>query len=164
MKLAKMGLFQLLQQGDKKVEFIAFKDRSLAYVNSSMGYPAYYPVFPVEMKKPIKAVLMDLDGTTVRSEEFWIWIIEKTVASLLENSAFTLEKSDLSFVSGHSVSEHLKYCTKKYCPEKTVEEARAFYFKNTHHEMEEIMNGRGKKGAFTPSSGIKKFLMKLKYH
>jgi len=148
--------------GDKKVEFIAFEKHTLAYVNSSMGYPAYYPVHPVNMQRPIKAVLMDLDGTSVRSEEFWIWIIELTVATLLNNSKFELEESDLPYVSGHSVSEHLKYCIEKYCPENTVEEARKYYFEHTHREMNEIMEGRGKENAFTPTPGLKNFLYELK--
>jgi beta-phosphoglucomutase len=161
-EVGKDGVVSITATGDKKVEFVSFQKHSLAYVKSAMSYPAYYPVHPVEFKRPIKAVLMDLDGTTVRSEEFWIWIIEKTVASLLDNPGFQLEESDLAFVSGHSVSEHLKYCIKKYCHEKTVEEARDFYFQHTHHEMDEIMEGRGKRGAFTPSPGIKDFLMELK--
>lgn len=161
-EVGKDGVASIMATGDKKVEFIAFGSHSLAYVKSAMGYPAYYPVHPVEMKKPIKAVLMDLDGTTVRSEEFWVWIIEMTIASLLGNPKFKLEEADIPFVSGHSVSEHLKYCIKKYCPEKTVEEARIYYFQHTHHEMDEIMKGRGKKGAFTPSPGIKDFLLELK--
>jgi len=66
----------------------------------SHGYPAYYPLQPVRMQKPIRAVLMDLDGTTVRSEEFWIWIIQMSVASLSGNPDFTLEEEDLPFVSG----------------------------------------------------------------
>ena len=69
--------------GDGKVEFIAFADRTLARVNSAMGYPAYYPVHPVAIERPLEAVLMDLDGTSVRSEEFWIWIIQLSTASLL---------------------------------------------------------------------------------
>lgn len=158
----KGGVVSITATGDRKVEFISFAKHSLAYVNSSMGYPAYYPIFPVEMEKPVKAVLMDLDGTTVRSEEFWIWIIEKTIASLLENTLFKLHESDMPFVSGHSVSEHLKYCIKKYCPNKSVEEARGQYFKHTHNEMNEILRGRGKKGAFTPSPGVKEFLLELK--
>lgn len=161
-EVGKDKVISITATGDRKVEFIAFSDHTLAYVKSSMNYPAYYPVHPVEMRKPVKAVLMDLDGTTVRSEEFWIWIIQKTVASLLSNSKFELEESDIPFVSGHSVSEHLKYCIKKYCPEKTVEEAREIYFGHTHFEMDEIMKGRGKKGAFTPSPGIKEFLLELK--
>ena len=162
--VGKNGVNAIAATGDGKVEFICFDDRSLAFVNSGMGYPAYYPVHPVEMKKPIKAVLMDLDGTSVRSEEFWIWIIEKTTASLLENPGFQLEEADIPFVSGHSVSEHLTYCINKYCADKTVEEARDFYFQHTHFEMNEIMEGRGKPNAFTPTEGIAKFLYRLKEH
>lgn len=129
---------------------------------SEMGCPAYYPVHDVKIEKPLKAVLMDLDGTTVHSEHFWIGIIEKTTASLLGDPKFKLEACDEPHVSGHSVSEHMQYCVRKYCPDKTVEEARRYYFKHTNHEMNEIMEGRGKKGAFTPSPGIKEFLCELK--
>ena len=156
------GVRQILSTGDKKVEFIIFEDRTIAYVKSLMGYPAYYPVPDVKIEKPLKAVLMDLDGTTVRSEKFWIWIIQLTTASLLGKPKFELEEADISFVSGHSVSEHLTHCVEKYCPDKTVEEARSFYFEHTHREMEAIMQGKGRKNAFTPTAGIKEFLLELK--
>lgn len=162
--VGKNGVNAIAATGDGKVEFICFDDKSIAFVKSGMGYPAYYPVFPVQMKKPVRAVLMDLDGTSVHSEAFWIWIIELTTASLLKNPKFQLEEADIPFVSGHSVSEHLTYCINKYCPEKKVEEARAYYFQHTHHEMNEIMEGRGKPKAFTPTPGIREFLYKLKEH
>lgn len=161
-RVGKEGVVCIFSTGDKKVEFIAYESHTIAYVKSNMGYPAYYPVHPVEMQTPVKAVLMDLDGTTVRSEEFWMWIIEKTTRELLGSKNFELEQCDLPFVSGHSVSEHLKYCINKYCPDKTVEEAREYYFKHTHVEMEAIMNGHGRKNAFTPAKGIKEFLLNLK--
>ena len=156
------GVTAVVATGDNKVEFIVFKDHTLAYVKSAMGYPAYYPVTGRNLKKPVKAVLMDLDGTSVHSEHFWVWIIEQTTARLLGNSSFKLEASDLPFVSGHSVSEHLQYCIKKYCPRKTVEEARTFYFEHTRREMRAILEGRGKPGAFTPTPGLKEFLYALK--
>jgi beta-phosphoglucomutase len=158
----KDGVSAILATGDRKLEFIVFGDHVLAYVNSALGYPAYYPVLPVTLKKPVKAVLMDLDGTSVRSEDFWIWIIERTTASLLDNKKFEMEEADLPFVSGHSVSEHLEYCVKKYCPDKTVEQARKYYFEHTHYEMNEIMEGRGRPNAFTPTPGLKEFLYALK--
>ena len=105
----------------------------------------------------MKAVLMDLDGTSVKSEEFWIWIIEMTTASLLGDPNFKLEQEDLPYVSGHSVSEHLQYCINKYCPNESVERARTLYFEHTHREMNEIMEGRGKEGAFVPTPGLKSF-------
>ena len=156
------GVKSITATADGKVEFIAFDGHTLAYVKSAMGYPAYYPVHPVSLEKPVKAVLMDLDGTSVRSESFWIWIIQQTIASVLGNPKFELEDADLPYVSGHSVSEHLQYGLGKYCPGKTVEEARRFYFEHTDREMRAILEGRGKQGAFTPSPGLKEFLLALK--
>ncbi|MCP4379617.1 MAG: HAD hydrolase-like protein [bacterium] len=161
-RVGAVGVESVTATGDGKVEFVGLEDRCLAHVTSAMDYPAYYPVHPVKMDKPIKAVLMDLDGTSVRSEEFWIWIIQMSTASLLGDPKFTLEEADLPFVSGHSVSEHLQHCIRKYCPDKTVEEARTHYFEHTRREMKEIMEGRGREGAFVPSPGLKEFLYELK--
>lgn len=156
------GVQAIVTTGDKKVEFVDFGTHTLAYVKSALGYPAYYPVHPARIERPVKAVLMDLDGTSVRSEEFWIWIIEQTTASLLKNPKFQLEQEDIPFVSGHSVSEHLKYCIKKYCPEASLEDARNFYFEHVNREMKEIMEGRGRENAFVPTPGLKDFLFALK--
>lgn len=158
------GVKRITATGDRKVEFVAFSGQTLAYVKSAMGYPAYYPVHQVSVAKPLKAVLMDLDGTSVHSESFWIWIIQLTTASLLGRPGFELENSDLPHVSGHSVSEHLQYCIRKYCPGKKVEDARRFYFEHTHREMRAIMDGSGRADAFKPAPGLKDFLMELKGH
>ncbi len=164
------GRFQTGQNGvasittiaDRKLEFIAFRTHTLALVNSALGYPAYYPVHPVRLEKPVQAVLMDLDGTSVRSEGFWVWIIQITTASLLDNPRFELEEEDLPFVSGHSVSEHLQYCIDKYCPDQSLERARELYFEHTHREMQAILQGKGRSDAFQPAPGLKDFLLALK--
>jgi beta-phosphoglucomutase-like phosphatase (HAD superfamily) len=156
------GVRSVAATADRKVEFVEFAGHSLAYVKSAMGYPAYYPVHPVTVTKPLKAVLMDLDGTSVHSESFWIWIIQLTTASLLGRPTFELEESDLPHVSGHSVSEHLQHCIRKYCPAQKVEDARRFYFEHTHREMRAIMDGRGRADAFRPAPGLKEFLLELK--
>ncbi|MDZ4858219.1 MAG: HAD family phosphatase [Candidatus Hydrogenedentes bacterium] len=160
--VGKAGVQAIAATGDRKVEFIALEEKTLAYVTSSMGYPAYYPVHPVRIDRPVRAVLMDLDGTSVRSEAFWIWIIQCSIASVLGNPKFELEDGDLPHVSGHSVSEHLQYCIGKYCPDKTVETARQHYFQHTEREMQAILEGHGKAGAFTPVEGLKDFLLELK--
>ena len=156
------GVLAIAGTGDGKVEFIGFADHTMSLVNSAMGYPAYYPVDSVAEEAPLKAILMDLDGTTVHSEEFWIWIIQLSVGSLMGDSKFELEDADIPYVSGHSVSEHLQYCVTKYCPDKSVEVARTYYFEHTHREMQLILDGKGKPGAFRPSPGIKDFLLELK--
>jgi beta-phosphoglucomutase-like phosphatase (HAD superfamily) len=156
------GVTTVLATGDGKVEFVVIGERTIAYVRSAMGCPAYYPVHPVSLEKPVKAVLMDLDGTSVRSETFWIWIIEQTIASLRKDPGFRLEEADQPYVSGHSVSEHLKYCIDKYCPGHGVEEGRVFYFEHAHREMDNIVRGEGRTDAFVPTPGLKEFLLELK--
>ncbi len=158
----KNGVTSITTTADHKLEFIAFRRHTLALVNSALGYPAYYPVYPVRLEKPVQAVLMDLDGTSVRSEGFWVWIIQMTTASLLDNSRFELEEEDLPFVSGHSVSEHLQYCIDKYCPDEPLERARELYFEHTHREMQAILEGNGRMNAFQPAPGLKDFLLALK--
>jgi beta-phosphoglucomutase-like phosphatase (HAD superfamily) len=161
-KKGENGVLHILATGDGKIELIVFEDHTMVWVNSDMGSPAWYPLKPVTLQHPVKAVLMDLDGTTVHSEEFWIWIIQKTICSVLKDESFTLAKEDIPFVSGHSVSEHLQYCLKKYAPNASLQEARAFYTEHTQIEMDAIMEGRGKPGAFTPAPGVKTFLLALK--
>lgn len=156
------GVGCIAATGDRKVEFVGFASHTLAHVRSALGYPAYYPVAPVSIDRPVRAVLMDLDGTSIHSEHFWIWMIELATQSLLGDPSFSLEEADLPFVAGHSVSEHLQHCVSKYCPDRTVEEARRFYFEHTHREMQAIVDGGGRADAFVPAPGLKDFLLELK--
>lgn len=156
------GVCVVAATADRKVEFVGFAGHTLARVTSALGYPAYYPVQPLHMARPVKAVLMDLDGTSVHSEGFWVWIIELTTATLLGQPGFALEQADLPFVSGHSVSEHLQYCLDKYCPQHTLEQARLVYYEHTRREMRAILEGRGRVDAFAPAPGLKEFLLALK--
>ncbi len=158
------GVTAILTPADRKVQFICYADKTLCYVKSAMGYPAIYPVEPVRIERPVKAVLMDLDGTSVRSEGFWVWVIEQTTARLLEDPDFRLADSDLPHVSGHSVSEHLQHCLAKYCPSANVEEARAAYFEIVHREMGAIAREEGRPGSFLPAPGLKGVLTTLKEH
>lgn len=162
-RVGKNGVRKILATADGKVDFICSDEgQVMAYVKSEMGYPAMYPLLPVRIDKPIKAVLMDLDGTSIHSEEFWIWIIEQVTARLLDNPQFSFDEDDLPHVSGHGLSEHLAYCIDKYCPDKSIPQGRKLYFEITHHQMQEIMHGRGRINAFSPVAGLKDFLMTLK--
>jgi len=159
----KNGVLEIAATQDNSVEYIHFDSgENLAYVKSSSGYPAYYPVYQTEPRHPAQAVLMDLDGTTVKSEPFWIWIIELTVQKLLGNHGFSFQESDLPFVSGHSVTEHLSYCIHKYCPNATVEKAREYYFEHAYREMQVVLEGKGRKDVFIMAPGVKEFLLELK--
>lgn len=158
----KEGVETILLTADQKVEFIAYADKTLAYVRSAMGYPAIYPLEPARIEAPVQAVLMDLDGTSVHSEHFWIWIIQQVTSRLLENARFELAEADLPHVSGHSVSEHLQYCIDTYCPHAKVETAREIYTEITAREMQAVLDGSGRADAFEPAPGLKDFLLTLK--
>ncbi|MDR0518760.1 MAG: HAD family phosphatase [Clostridiales Family XIII bacterium] len=158
----KGGADAIYATGDGKVEIVCMHECSVACVKSALGYPSYYPIKPLGgEERPVAAVLMDLDGTTVRSEPFWISIIEMSVRSLLGKLGFELDEADMPFVAGHSVSEHLAYCIRKYCPDRTLDEAIKHYFEHTEREMDLILH-HGKSGAFLPAPGVKEFLLALK--
>jgi len=161
-KSGEKGVEAVFATGDKKVEFISFSDSTLAYVPSALGYSAYYPVYEVTKPNPLKAVLMDLDGTSVKSEEFWMTLIQETVSEILKNPHFEFEPADVPFVAGHSVSEHLSYCINKYFPDKKLDDVRKIYNDKVSYELKEIMEGRGRKDAFKPTEGLKDFLLFLK--
>jgi beta-phosphoglucomutase len=156
------GVIRIWTPLDRKVEFIVYEDHTLAYVNSMMGFPAIYPVEEVDFDGPAEALMMDLDGTSVRSEHFWMWIIEQTISELMRSPKFSLEARDEPFVSGHSVSEHLIHCIDKYCPGSSLNEARRIYDNVTARELEAVMRGEGNARAFTPSPGLKEFLCEVK--
>ena len=161
-RVGREGVCRIVAPLDHKVEFVVFEDKTLALVKSALGPTAHYPLLDAAFEPPAEAVLMDLDGTSVHSEHFWIWIIEQSIARLKQDPGFRLRPGDEPHVSGHSVSEHLQYCIDKYCPDGSLEEARRTYFDITAHEMREIAEGRGRYDAFEPSPGLKEFLLALK--
>lgn len=161
-KVGKEGVRNILTPNDNKIDIIEFDDKKLCYVKSGMGYPALYPMHETHFEPKAEAILMDLDGTSVHSEEFWMWVIEQTTARLLGNRNFKREQEDEPFISGHSVSEHLKYMIDKYTKGASLEQAREYYFEIVNYEMDEILKGRGKQDAFTPASHLKEFLTAVK--
>lgn len=138
------------------------KDKRRYVTINQCGVEATYPFDTPATDFPVKAVMMDLDGTTVKSEEFWVYLIQKTIRKLTSNPEFTLADEDLPFVSGFSTAEHLSYCLKKYNFPYTIAEADNLYHKTAEYELNEIMEGRGNVDAFRPRDGIKDFLLTLK--
>ena len=126
------------------------------------GVCATYPLTPALFEPKAKALLMDLDGTTVQSEEFWIYIIEKTVKTLLKNEKFSFVEEDIPYVSGFSTIEHLTYAMKKYHVACDIATANATYHAIAEYELKEILEGRGNVSAFKPRENLKEFLLDVK--
>ena len=158
----KDGVKRIITPDDKKIDIIEFDDKKLCYVKSAMGYPAIYPLHETCFEPKAEAILMDLDGTSVHSEEFWMWVIQETTARLLGTPGFTTEPEDQPFISGHSVSEHLQYMIDKYAKGESLEKARGYYFEIVNYELNEILHGRGRQDAFSPAPGLKEFLTTVK--
>ena len=126
------------------------------------GLDITYHVKDAVFRPRAKALLMDLDGTSVKSEEFWVWLIERTVQEISGNSRFSFCEEDIPFVSGYTTLQHLDYCIKKYHLNKDVYEANAVYHRLANYELNEIMQGRGNMSAFKPREGLKEFLLETK--
>ena len=126
------------------------------------GVCATYPLVPARFEPTAKALLMDLDGTTVQSEEFWIYLIEKTVKIMLKDEKFSFTQEDIPYVSGFSTIEHLTYALNKYHPKGDISEANAIYHLTAERELNEILEGRGNVSAFKPRENLKEFLQEVK--
>ena len=111
---------------------------------------------------PAKVVLCDLDGTTVKSEEFWIYLIEKTVKRISGDPDFNFSAEDVPFVSGYTTLQHLDYCIKKFGLKTDVHAANKIYHAIANDELKEITEGRGNVGAFKPRECLKEFFEELK--
>lgn len=156
------GVRNIRMPRDKKTEFIEKDDQTLCLVKSKCFPPVYYTMPAAHFMPKAAAVLMDLDGTTLDSEPFWVSIIEKTVRRLAKNDKISFEQSDIPFVSGHTTIEHLSYGIEKYCPGANIDLALQYYNEITEYEINEILQGRGNMAAFRPKEGLKDFLLKLK--
>ncbi len=126
------------------------------------GVNTEYEMRETVLCKPVDTVMMDLDGTTLTSEEFWIYIIEETVKELLGNPKFSLEEADIPFVSGFTTFRHLEYCIGKYAQSRDLSDAVARYHRIVERELVKIERGEGNLSAFRPTDGLKEFLLELK--
>lgn len=147
-----------------KVNGINFFDKGedLFVEINQCGVDSIYRMPKVKTNPNIKYVLMDLDGTTVKSEEFWVYLIEKTAQEMFNNPNFRLSEEDTPFVSGFSTLEHLEYVKKKYKFKQDINVALEAYHRIARFELNEIMEGRGNVDAFKPREGLKEFLFELK--
>lgn len=126
------------------------------------GVKCRYEIPETEFAAPAEVVLTDLDGTSVKSEEFWVYLIEKTARVAGKNDAFRLSEEDIPFVSGFSTAQHLGYVIKKYGLPCDLATATEVYHEVAKRELDEIAAGGGNVSALRPRDGLKRFLAKLK--
>lgn len=148
----------------EKVGSVSFEERSGGLFGKvqTCGVTAEYEIREVELKTPAEAILMDLDGTTLTSEEFWVYIIEQTMRELTGNCKFSFCESDIPFVSGYTTLDHLNYAVNKYYPGANVKKGLEIYHVISERELAKIMRGEGRTDTFKPTRGLKEFLLEIK--
>ena len=143
------------------IKFTEGHKETLVEINQG-GVDCIYKRKKTPMKRPFRYVRRDLDGTSVKSEEFWVSRIEKTIQAVSCNKGFRLSKKDLPFVSGFTTEEHLSYCLTKYKISVSVNDALEKYHELTKEELSDILSGKKNTDAFQPRKGLKDFLLFLK--
>ena len=146
--------------------FIFHREQIEVVLNGKSGLFPSFALPDTYLEKPLKAVLLDLDGTCVKSEHFWIMTIIETV-NTVRNSADrehipAFRPEELPFVSGRSVLEHLHYCIKHYCPEASLSQMHDVYTGIAEKYMEQLCSGELQLDAFEPADSLKELLLWLK--
>lgn len=65
---------------------------------------------------PVRAILLDLDGTTVRTEPIWNSLVELAVREVLGRDDFVFAPDDIPRISGFSVEANIRYALQCYGP------------------------------------------------
>ena len=152
-----------LATADGRVEFLKRNGEVMALVKSPPDYPIYYPVRSTPFSGSARGILMDLDGTTILSEEFWVGAIEETVGLLLNDPGFKFTPDDLPHVVGYSTREHLQYCIGKYKIETTIKKALKMNSVVSEARLSQLEQNEGS-SLLKASPGLKEFLIALKDH
>ena len=157
-RLGECEVRQIRRMIGGKIEFVQYGEKILCCITSCSGQQAIYPLKEVSFEAPAEYVVMDLDGTSIASEEFWNGIIEQTVSRVAgKNVCFTEE--DIPYVSGHTTQEHLNYVLNKYGGELSAH-AIDVYHEISHRELAAAVSGKSEK--IKPMYGLKEFLLTLK--
>ena len=146
--------------------FISHGEQTEVVLN---GKSSLFPSFALpttHLGKPLKAVLLDLDGTCVKSEHFWIMTILETVNTMRDSAGLeripAFRPEELPYISGRSVPEHLHYCIDHYCPEAPLSRMQSVYTEIAETYMEQLCSGELQLDAFEPTDGLKELLLWFK--
>jgi len=171
LELGRDGITALARNRGGEFVFISRGDQTEVMLCSKMGVnPPRFALVPATLRAPLQAVLLDLDGTCVKSEPLWIAVILQVTNEMREREHLppleSFQPEDTPHVSGRTVPEHLAYCRAKFFPHGGTDDARAIYDRITtsDDEMEAIGTALRSKGRspYEPASGLKELLLKLR--
>lgn len=145
---------------DGKISFIDMDDKTLCCIESASGQSAVYPLNNVELEPPAEYIVMDLDGTSIISEEFWIEIVRKTASKLIGRE-IEFCACDIPYVSGYTTAEHLDYALRKYGdPFKSYDNVMETYHAISNAALKNALENGAEQ--IRPVAGLKEFLLEVK--
>lgn len=144
---------------DGKISFIDIGDSTFCCIESCSGQSAIYPLNEAKLQTPIEYIVMDLDGTSIISEEFWIEVIRKTTSELIGREIF-FDESDIPFVSGYTTAEHLNYALRKYGGDTVYHDVTETYHRVSNRELGNALKNGAE--SIRPVEGLKNFLLEVK--
>ena len=153
---------------NKAHEFIfVFRGSSVEVIlNNKVGLFPSFAMLPARIEAPIKGGLLDLAGTCVKSEAFWIAVILEAVNRMRNRLGMppvaAFDRSELPHISGRTVPEHLLYCIQHYCPRAALGELQDLYTDIAEEYMQKLNAGELDIDAFEPAEGLKELLLMLK--
>jgi len=171
LEVGRDGVTALARNRGGEFVFISRGDQTEVMLCSNMGVnPPRFALVPVTLRAPLQAVLLDLDGTCVKSEPLWIAVILQVTNEMRRREHLpaleSFQPEDMPHVSGRTVPEHVAYCRTKFFPHGGTDDARAIYDRITtsDDEMEAIGTALRSKGRspYEPATGLKELLLKLR--
>jgi phosphoglycolate phosphatase-like HAD superfamily hydrolase len=171
LEVGRHGVTALARNRGGEFLFIVRGDETEVMLCSQLGVnPPRFALPPVAIEAPLEGVLLDLDGTSVKSEPLWIAVILQVTNEMRAREGSPpldcFRHEDLPHVSGRTVPEHLSYVHGRYFPRGSVEEARRIYDRITKsdEEMDRIAAELRSRGVnrYEPAPGLKELLLELR--
>ncbi|MCF7861972.1 HAD family phosphatase [Candidatus Woesearchaeota archaeon] len=146
---------------DNKV--IVYKDNTGSYAHiNNPNAKCTYPLLNSTIQKPVKAVMMDMDGSSTDTEKLVLVALRKMMAEAVGVANFDFKPEDMQHIMGDSTSNHISYLIKEYdLDPKKARNYENTYYKNYHCSLHEIRDGKAP-GLVQPMPHLKEFLLYLK--
>jgi beta-phosphoglucomutase len=155
---------------DKKIIYVTKDNKVIIYKEDNIllakinnpNSMCIYPFMTAIIKKPIKAVMMDMDGSSTDTEKLVLIAQRKMMAEALCMDAFEFKAKDMQHIMGDSTSNHINYLIREYklSPDKARDYEKTYY-RHYHQSLYDIKEGKIQ-GLVQPMPHLKEFLLYLK--
>lgn len=107
----------------------------------------------------LRAVLMDMDGSSTDTEKLVLESMRRAVAGELGRADFSFAAADFPNIIGDSTTNHMRYLSRTYgFPAEHIDRVMADYYRFYHKLLEDIAAGRVQDRLIEPMPDLRRFL------